>query len=209
MTLVAAYWKSVLWKIPLIPDHLSQKHYRTNQKYHQFNQFVTYFNPYNSNHYRIAFRYYEHGTIKLTDIIVEAAPSCPSPYNLQVTGITQSDAELSWSNVGTINSWEVKYGHAGFDPETEGMLISNVIENEATLTGLAAGITIRHMCVHMCGDEYQIGQFRFFSQRSAAQFLPHTLKISESFTPHHLHSAGICMLVLVMYIITIMKIPCA
>src|SRR5690554_4648372 len=41
-------------------------------------------------------------------------PSCLAPTALSVTNLTQTSAELTWTENGGATSWEVEYGNAGF-----------------------------------------------------------------------------------------------
>lgn len=61
------------------------------------------------------------------------------PVNLAATAITRNAALLTWNPKGEETKWEVKYGLAGFNPHTEGSLLSNVNEASYQLQGLQQG----------------------------------------------------------------------
>jgi len=42
------------------------------------------------------------------NVVVDLIPSCPKPHNVTVSGITQSTATVSWNEVGSANSWNIK-----------------------------------------------------------------------------------------------------
>jgi hypothetical protein len=62
--------------------------------------------------------------------------SCLPPGQLTVTNITTTSADLGWTPIGTETMWNIKYGVPGFNPATEGTLISGVTSNPYTLSGL-------------------------------------------------------------------------
>ena len=74
-------------------------------------------------------------TLRLDDITIEATSSCVTPTNLAVSNVTTNGATLSWTANASETQWNVKYGPIGFNPETEGTLVT-VTENPFVLTGL-------------------------------------------------------------------------
>ena len=65
-------------------------------------------------------------------IRVIAAPSCFRPSNLAASGVTNTEATLTWVEAGLSTQWEVKYGPAGFNI-AEGEGISMMVNNTPSL----------------------------------------------------------------------------
>ncbi|MBP5190283.1 MAG: fibronectin type III domain-containing protein, partial [Bacteroidales bacterium] len=65
-----------------------------------------------------------YGVMRDYTIRVVAAPSCFKPNSLAVSGVTTTEATLTWVEAGLSTQWEVKYGPAGFDiNEGEGISV--------------------------------------------------------------------------------------
>ncbi|MCK9453213.1 MAG: fibronectin type III domain-containing protein, partial [Bacteroidales bacterium] len=79
-----------------------------------------------------------------------APPSCPAPSALTVSNIAANSADLSWTENGTATNWNIKWGTSGFNPDTEGTIISSVT-NPYTLSGLAADATFDWYVRSDCG----------------------------------------------------------
>ena len=86
------------------------------------------------------------------DYIVFPPPSpCPSPVNLHVTAVTANSATLNWTPGGSESTWDIKWGAAGFNPNTGGTLVENLTTPSYNLTGLNAVTSydfyVRSKCV--------------------------------------------------------------
>lgn len=62
---------------------------------------------------------------------------CPAPENASAINITTSSVELSWSQPGAANSWDLEYGIAGFTPT--GTPSNTGVTNPYEVTGLTGG----------------------------------------------------------------------
>lgn len=62
--------------------------------------------------------------------------TCPAPTNLTVVGTTATSVDLSWTEMGSANTWNVIYGTTGFDPNTTGTSVV-VTSVPASITGLS------------------------------------------------------------------------
>ncbi|WP_179352825.1 T9SS type B sorting domain-containing protein [Winogradskyella vidalii] len=69
------------------------------------------------------------------DVCIEEGPTCPFPINLEATNLTESTADLGWSENGTATSWNIEWGPVGFTPGS-GVMIENVTTNPYNLSGL-------------------------------------------------------------------------
>ena len=69
-------------------------------------------------------------------VVVEIGASCSPPTGLTVNNITHESASLGWLAAQGTSLWELKYGLAGFNPETEGLLITGITSNPYLLAGL-------------------------------------------------------------------------
>ena len=52
-------------------------------------------------------------------------PSCPAPLNPATDNLMPTSVDLTWTPGGSETEWEVLFGEAEFDPETEGTLVSD------------------------------------------------------------------------------------
>lgn len=65
-----------------------------------------------------------------------AIPACMFPYNLNISEISNVSAGIAWGHMGVSDFWEIAYGGPGFDPETEGTLLTGITATSHTLTEL-------------------------------------------------------------------------
>ncbi|SHI97628.1 Por secretion system C-terminal sorting domain-containing protein [Mesonia phycicola] len=74
----------------------------------------------------------------IEDVAIVAAPTCDDPTNIVVSNITETTAEINWTENGSATEWEILYGVTGFDPTTAGTL---VMDNDGTLGETLSGLT--------------------------------------------------------------------
>ena len=74
------------------------------------------------------------------DVCVEAGSTCPTPSNLDAVNLTETSADLEWTENGVATQWTIEWGPTGFTPGT-GTVINNVVTNPYTLTGLTLDTT--------------------------------------------------------------------
>jgi hypothetical protein len=75
-----------------------------------------------------------------------SCPTCPAVINAAASNIAASTAELAWTRVGTETEWEIEYGPAPYTAGSGGVIVSAVVTNPFTITGLAAN-TAYDFCV--------------------------------------------------------------
>ncbi len=71
-------------------------------------------------------------------IVVTTDVLCPGTASTAVYSTGQYQTTVTWSTTGG-TSWEIIYGLAGFNPETEGTLVDDILAQPYNLTGLDAG----------------------------------------------------------------------
>ncbi len=65
--------------------------------------------------------------------------TCNPPYALQATYIDQTWAVVQWTPGSYETLWDVRYGLQGFDPQSEGTLVTGYTITSFQLSGLASG----------------------------------------------------------------------
>ncbi|WP_206052130.1 fibronectin type III domain-containing protein [Nonlabens xiamenensis] len=79
------------------------------------------------------------GDISIDDFRVDELPTCPAPSMLSASNVTDTTADLSWTQAGSATTWNVEYGPCGFTPGTmdpNAVTVSGATMNPLTLTGL-------------------------------------------------------------------------
>ncbi|MGY6562555.1 MAG: choice-of-anchor J domain-containing protein [Luteibaculaceae bacterium] len=87
----------------------------------------------------------------LDNVIVGEAPPCIAVTNLAASAITENSATLNWTNANAGASFQVLFGLAGFNVETEGTLLS-VTTTTANLTGLESNTAYQAFVRAACGE---------------------------------------------------------
>ena len=110
----------------------------------------------------------------IDDVMLDVAPACTYPTNLQVSNVTTTDATVSWTAGSTETEWEMVLVQ-GNAPMSSGTLY-NVYTNTETLTGLTSGtqytIYLRAVCPQGGHSEYVSTSFT--TQCEDLQTLPFT-----------------------------------
>jgi subtilisin family serine protease len=82
--------------------------------------------------------------------------NCPNPTNITIDSISTNKASVSWENTNEDYQWELLYGYAGFDPQSEGTLISTLEASIYHFTGLEDGTTYSFFVRTICDIEKSI-----------------------------------------------------
>ncbi|WP_167856384.1 fibronectin type III domain-containing protein [Hymenobacter metallicola] len=84
-------------------------------------------------------------------ICVTPPTTCVAPTNLAVSGITQTEATLSWSVTSGTGPFTVEYGPTGFTPGSAQSTTVTTTNNLIQLTTLAPGSTYQFYVTQNCG----------------------------------------------------------
>jgi len=79
-----------------------------------------------------------------------SSSNCNSPYNQLESSTTSNSIELSWSQSGSVSSWQIEYGLSGFTQG--GGAVVTVSSSPYTLTGLSANTTYDWYIRADCGS---------------------------------------------------------
>lgn len=122
--------------------------------------------------YQLAFEgYTSNGYANVIDKVMIS--ECPVPQNLQISGVTTTEATVSWMNGGFEYAWDVRAGAAGFNPDISGNFYPDLNLNTLTLNNLTEGtlydVYIRPVCNALYSNPW-IGPYRFYTRYN----LPYT-----------------------------------
>ncbi|MBR5984504.1 MAG: fibronectin type III domain-containing protein [Bacteroidales bacterium] len=85
------------------------------------------------------------------------------PFDLTVSNITATTADVAWNNVPSV-VWELKYGIHGFNVENEGTLVENITQTSYSINGLLANtnydVYVRAACMNAGDCEWAMASFR-------------------------------------------------
>lgn len=108
------------------------------------------FSQYTGNNQYIAFRLAEDATVLIDDIKIYMPFYCNMPDSLLVEQITGTTATISWYAVNQESNWEISIGFPGFDPLSQGNLLSAITQNPYTIIDLDQGtnyeLYVRALC---------------------------------------------------------------
>ncbi|MBR4135858.1 MAG: fibronectin type III domain-containing protein [Bacteroidales bacterium] len=129
-------------------DTIDLSAYATNVYYEN----VVYFENYGGVGRHIAFRASnaDNCSFYIDDVTLQEIPNCVNPANFNMVSCDSSNATLNWTEAGNAVTWNILYGPAGFNPETEGV---EVVADTTTFTiGNLASITTYEFYVQSnCG----------------------------------------------------------
>jgi subtilisin family serine protease len=134
---------------------------RFNSSEDGYANFITYIEIYEGSNNHIAFRHNDlaaayGGFVMVDDILIEDISECPEPYNLKILSTTNNAAMISWKQAQLDGPWEIKFGAPGFNPETEGVIISGIQDQTFNINGLNSGsnyeLYIRSNCQGFYSD---------------------------------------------------------
>lgn len=107
---------------------------------------------------------------------VQYLASCPDPSAQIETNITQTSADLGWTENGSATTWEIEWGPTGFT-QGSGTMVTGITSNPYNLTGLTAATTYDWYVRADCGGgSYSnwVGPSTFTTLCNAISAFPYT-----------------------------------
>ncbi|HOE05549.1 MAG TPA: fibronectin type III domain-containing protein, partial [Bacteroidales bacterium] len=105
-------------------------------------------------------------------------PTCPNPSGTVALNITQNSAEINWAENGDATLWDIVYGLPGFNPLTEGTLVSDLTTTAYLIDGVLNASTTYQVYVRAnCGGgDYSdwVGPYDFSTACDVITSLPWT-----------------------------------
>lgn len=77
--------------------------------------------------------------LHIDNVMVSDASSCATPSNLTATAISNNSVTLSWTENGTATTWNIKYGPANYQPDSDGFTVVQTNSNPFTINNLSVG----------------------------------------------------------------------
>ena len=114
--------------------------------------------------------------VYVDDFTVEIAPPCERPDYITIRSISDESVTLDWTAPDpATTAWQLAYGPAGFDPNSDSVLIENATAHPWTLTGLNPGTAYDVYIYTDCGDgQYSAArQFSFVTACTPIDSLPY------------------------------------
>ena len=94
-----------------------------------------------------------NGIVADFQINITEAPSCFPPTYLEAENIDGATSQIQWQENASATTWEIIYGEPGFDPESEGnMLTDNDGISSLLLTGLTPNNDYEFYVKAICGE---------------------------------------------------------
>ncbi|MBE0638450.1 MAG: fibronectin type III domain-containing protein [Bacteroidales bacterium] len=79
--------------------------------------------------------------------------SCLPPSNLILEDVSCNSSTIAWTPNANEDSWDLKYGPTGFDPQSEGTAVEGITENPVLIEGLAPGESYDVYVRAVCSDD--------------------------------------------------------
>ena len=131
--------------------------------------------------YRLAFvrnKTYANGSVYIDNVSVKAAPPCQRPSDLVVSGRTDSEISVSWTEVEGASSYNVYYRTDDDEPWT----IVNAASNEYTITELTSATEYTIDVTAICSEGTETGFTFAPSVVTATLCAPYPVPFTEDFT---------------------------
>ena len=131
--------------------------------------------------YRLAFvrnKTYANGSVYIDNVSVKAAAPCQRPSDLIVSGRTDSEISVSWTEVEGASSYNVYYRTDDDEPWT----IVNAASNEYTITELTSATEYTIDVTSICSDGTETGFTFAPSVVTATLCAPYPVPFTEDFT---------------------------
>lgn len=108
--------------------------------------------------------------VYLTDVRVDAIPSCRRPNHISASNITTNSADIAWNDRNGALSWQMEYGPSGFALGTGTRMV--VTSNPYPLTGLTSStnydVYVRSICNSNDTSDWALRPFQFSTTQTPA-----------------------------------------
>ena len=137
----------------------------------------------NQSNVAIRFRYVGGSGFE-TDIAIDdiAIYECTASSDLTVANVTNTAADLGWTENGSATAWDIEWGLKGFTQGT-GTIVSNTMTNPHNLTGLTENTTYEFYVRAVCSANQPslwVGPFEFDTKERPTNSIPfHSLAQSS------------------------------
>ena len=130
--------------------------------------------------------------LHLDNVRVEETPACPNPSQLVITDVTNTSANLSWTENGTASSWKVEYGPENSLPGEAAMVLTDT--TSVSLTNLQQNTTYEVRVSALCSDgTYTSAVVGVFTTKLTPAALPYSTDFSASSDQIWLLNNGECV----------------
>ncbi|MCF8378208.1 MAG: choice-of-anchor J domain-containing protein [Bacteroidales bacterium] len=151
-----------------------------------YEEFEVDFNGYTGTDQYIAFKgVYQYGYqgVFIDNIIIDHPPTCPKPTDPFVSNITNTSADIAWTENGSASLWNIEYGYKGFVPTGTPNVYAN--SNPFTLLGLETATYYDYYVQADCGSgdlSYWVGPVSFKTACDATS-VPYTEGFESAVIP--------------------------
>ena len=124
----------------------------------EWTEYIFDLSEYEGQQVRIAIHAVTEGSkmrLYLDDLHIENIPNCSKPSQLNASVVSFTEVDLSWTENGSADSWEIVYGETGFDPTTGGTTLPASGTPTYSLTGLSPDTHYDFYIRALCGSENQ------------------------------------------------------
>ena len=89
----------------------------------------------------------------MDDLVIVSTSSCNRPSNLEIVSTTETSVQLTWTETGQAQNWNIEYNTMDFEPGTDAGMSLSVSTNPYTVTELEVGTTYYFYVQANCGDD--------------------------------------------------------
>ena len=123
----------------------------------QWKEYVVYLNRYNGLGQHIAFRVGGFVSTSrnffMDNLVISKAGNCLIPDRMKVLNATRDEITVQWRSIGNETVWELAYGAPGFNPNSEGTILT-ANTNPFTISSLTANTVYEIYVRAKCDDEH-------------------------------------------------------
>ena len=145
----------------------------------EWRKYVTTFADYSDTGTYVAIRANRASwTAYVDDITLEVAPDCPEVSDIVASNITTNTANISWTENGIAESWNLEYGLHGFTPDSGSTVTVTTLP--VILTGLTSNTEYDVYITPDCSGTTGTESFTFRTECDAVSTIPLTMGFESS-----------------------------